>query len=170
MSYEYDDEDYGGGRVLWSRIAFAIALLLLAFVLGRCSEGGGGAELESANQRVIALSSENEQLQNELDAATGGGGTQTPSPGTTETGSTAPTESTPQDNGDAAAEGEQTYVVVSGDTLSTIAQDTLGDASRFVEIAQRNGIDTDAALQVGDELIIPADGAATSVSPSPTES
>ncbi len=57
----------------------------------------------------------------------------------------------------AAAEAEQTYVVKSGDSLSKIAKELLGDASRWPEIfeANKETIKDPNLIRVGQELRIP---------------
>lgn len=59
--------------------------------------------------------------------------------------------STPQESDQA-----QEYSVASGDTLWAIAEQTLGDGSRWTEIAAANGIDDPRTLQAGASLVIPA--------------
>ncbi|WP_211178168.1 LysM peptidoglycan-binding domain-containing protein [Pseudonocardia acidicola] len=49
----------------------------------------------------------------------------------------------------------RTYVVVPGDTLSGIAEQFYGDAGRYPQIAQANGIDNPDLIQPGQELVIP---------------
>lgn len=52
-------------------------------------------------------------------------------------------------------------VVQSGDTLARIARDELGDAERWNEIAELNGIRDPRALRVGTALRIPGEGGST---------
>lgn len=47
------------------------------------------------------------------------------------------------------------YTVVSGDTLSKISKEMLGDANRYMEIANANNISDPDKINVGQELIIP---------------
>jgi len=56
--------------------------------------------------------------------------------------------------------GGATYVVMPGDTLSTIAQKTLGSAGRYTEIARLNNIANPNLIRVGQKLSLPQ-GAAT---------
>ncbi len=49
------------------------------------------------------------------------------------------------------------YTVESGDTLSKIAGNLLGDSSRYMEIAQINGISNPDNIRVGQQLDIPND-------------
>lgn len=55
------------------------------------------------------------------------------------------------------------YVVRKGDTLSAIARDTLGDESRYVEIAEDNAITDPDRIDVGQKLRLPAAGAVDEV-------
>lgn len=50
------------------------------------------------------------------------------------------------------------YIVKKGDTLSAIARDHLGNASRWPEIAKLNGIDNPDLIHPGDELRLPSSG------------
>lgn len=50
-----------------------------------------------------------------------------------------------------------TYIIKSGDTLSQIAERLLGDANRYRDIAQLNGISNPNLIMVGQELKIPTD-------------
>lgn len=51
------------------------------------------------------------------------------------------------------------YVVMQGDTLRQIAREELGDAGRWTEIAEANGLD-DLDLEPGQVLVIPVEDAA----------
>jgi len=48
------------------------------------------------------------------------------------------------------------YIVKPGDTLSAIARDHLGNASRWPEIAKMNSIDNPDLIHPGDELKLPS--------------
>lgn len=55
-----------------------------------------------------------------------------------------------------AAKGNETvYLVVRGDTLSTIAQTHLGDKMRYPEIQSRNNLANPNFISVGQKLVIP---------------
>jgi ABC-type amino acid transport substrate-binding protein len=55
-----------------------------------------------------------------------------------------------------SAKGNETvYVVVRGDTLSTIAQNHLGDKMRYPEIQSRNNLANPNFISVGQKLVIP---------------
>lgn len=47
------------------------------------------------------------------------------------------------------------YTVVSGDTLGIIARDALGDAGKYTQIAQLNGITNPDKITVGQVLVLP---------------
>ncbi|MFT3715192.1 MAG: LysM peptidoglycan-binding domain-containing protein [Gordonia sp. (in: high G+C Gram-positive bacteria)] len=55
-----------------------------------------------------------------------------------------------------AAGGTTSYTIQSGDTLSGIAQQFLGDAGRYPEIAQLNNIENPDLIQAGATIQIPA--------------
>lgn len=54
-----------------------------------------------------------------------------------------------------ASSGETSHVVVKGDTLSTIAQATLGDKMRYTDIQLRNNLANPNFIAVGQRLVIP---------------
>ncbi len=54
-----------------------------------------------------------------------------------------------------ASAGTKTYVVKSGDTLSKIAKEFYGDAGKYMDIANANGISNPDKINVGQELKIP---------------
>jgi nucleoid-associated protein YgaU len=55
-----------------------------------------------------------------------------------------------------ASSGEVSYVVVKGDTLSTIAAAQLGDIKKYTDIQSRNNLANPNFIAVGQKLIIPA--------------
>lgn len=56
------------------------------------------------------------------------------------------------------------YIVKAGDTLTKIAGEYLGDVSRYMEIAEVNGITDPHEIFVGQHLVIPDTGGAVSMS------
>jgi len=52
---------------------------------------------------------------------------------------------------------KQNYIVKSGDSLSIIARDQLGDVSRWREIAYINAIVTPYLIRPGQQLLMPSD-------------
>jgi nucleoid-associated protein YgaU len=153
-SYEldYDEEPDRGtpGRILWGRVVVLGLALLLAFLLGRATRGGGGvseADFEEVRAERNELRADVEDLEARLQQAQ-----QDPtpppasaSPGTDE-GATDPENET---------EGGTTYIVESGDTLQSIAIEVYGDASLDDFLAEANNITDPESLSVGQELIIP---------------
>ncbi|HVM18702.1 MAG TPA: LysM domain-containing protein [Egibacteraceae bacterium] len=163
MEQDYELEEEYAPRVLWGRIAFFLGALALAFWLGTCAgdDGVSQAEYNEANSQVVELSSENQVLRQQLEAAAaqnaddaendqanaddGDGGDQQ-ADDTADDG----------DDGDAVGEGE-TYTVQSGDTLTRIAEQFYGDPRKFDLIVDANNLDSTTGLRVGQELIIPPD-------------
>lgn len=60
------------------------------------------------------------------------------------------------------------YTVRTGDTLGSIARRLLGDAGRWQEIADANGITDPRALQIGAVLTIPSAGGSGPAAPDPS--
>lgn len=52
---------------------------------------------------------------------------------------------------------KQTYTVKSGDTLSKIARDIVGELARWPELAYINSIDPPYSIRPGQTLILPSD-------------
>lgn len=138
MGYYEDPADYGG-RVLWGRVAVFGGALLLMFVLGRCTAAGGvpQSELDAAKRQVTELEARNDRLEQQVAALSAGAAAEEP-----------------QDE-DGDREGWTTYIVRSGDTLISIAQEVYDDGTKFDLIAEANGIDQNNKLRVGQELQIP---------------
>lgn len=138
MGYYDDPADYGG-RVLWGRVAVFGGALLLMFVLGRCTAAGGvpQSELDATKKQVTELQTRNDRLEQQVAAMSAGDAAEEP-------------------QGDANdREGWTTYIVRSGDTLISIAQEVYDDGTKFNLIAEANGIDQNNKLRVGQELQIP---------------
>ena len=55
-----------------------------------------------------------------------------------------------------ASSGESGYVVVRGDTLSTIAQAQLGNKMRYTDIQARNNLANPNFITIGQKLVIPS--------------
>jgi nucleoid-associated protein YgaU len=159
MDFDYEGAEDFGGRILWGRIAVFGAALLLMLILGRCTAGGGASQAEldaalaSASEAQVALEEKDRtiaQLQQELIEARAQPAQPT-APGDAEPGTTPADPNATQTD----AEGNRTYEVQPGDTLSTIAQAVYGDPTAFGIIAQANNLGGNNLLQVGDILIIP---------------
>ena len=152
-AYEWDDEPAAEDKpkVLWGRVAVLGGMLILAFLLGRAtkSDGISASELTAAQQQVQELQTENAALEEELAAI--------PDPAVdpgTETDTETGTDETAE--GDTSPSGK-TYVVESGDTLTTIAEKFYDDPSLDDFLAEVNGITDPTQLSVGQELLIPDD-------------
>lgn len=141
-AYEWDyDEEPRRPRILWGRVIALLAIVVLAFVLGRATAGSGAsqAEIDRLEDEVADLTAENQELQ-EANAALL---EPTPEPTFTEPAVT-------------AGEGEDRfYVVKEGDTLRGIAIRFYGDPSLDDLIAEANDISDPTQLSVGTRLRIP---------------
>lgn len=148
--YDWDFNEEPDGRtmpnILWGRVAVLGAALLLAFLLGRLTAGGGDvsqedfdqvrAERDEAQQEVTDLRAQLEEAQAQPQ--------ETPTPNTTPTGEP-----------DAAQGDVETYTIQSGDTLRTIAEDQYGDAALADPLADYNDIIDPSSINTGDEIEIP---------------
>ena len=151
--YEYDEyayEESRGGRILWGRVALLGLGLILAFLLGRWTAGGGGdeGEVKELRAQLSAAQQESEQLEEELTAARAAAES-------VETPDDAATDDATDDAADEEIE-TQTYTVQPRDTLRGIAQTFCGDPSLDDLIAAENGIADATQLAVGQELTLPA--------------
>lgn len=165
MDFEYDGADDLGGRILWGRVGVLGFAILLFFLFGRCTAGGGvdTAEFEALQAQLATEQSQKADLQanvgtlqqtivdlNAQIASLQGGSNITGDPTDTTTGAATGTEAP------GTAVPGQVYVVQAGDTLSDIADKVYGNPLQFGVIATANGITESNPLQVGQELTIPA--------------
>ncbi|HUG86678.1 MAG TPA: LysM domain-containing protein [Euzebya sp.] len=164
MDFDYEGAEDFGGRILYGRIAVFGAALLLALILGRCTAGGGDVSQTEFDEVVASHSEARDLLQEregtiaELQQALVDARNPDPNTGGTN-GTNGPTDGgteTPADPGQVNEDGERTYEVQPGDTLSTIAEQVYNDPLAFGIIANANGLSGDQPLQVGQTLIIPA--------------
>jgi hypothetical protein len=151
--WDYDGEpgEHRPPTILWGRVAVLGAVMLLAFLIGRLTAGGGGvdqddlnqvrAERDDARQEVTQLQADLEAAQEQVQDQP----TPTPSP--------SPQAGAGADN-QAGAES-QLYEVQPGDSLRSIAEDFYGDFGLWTIIAEENNMTSDSVLQVGDEILIP---------------
>ncbi|MGH2730889.1 MAG: LysM peptidoglycan-binding domain-containing protein [Actinomycetota bacterium] len=140
--WDFDSERRQGPKILWGRVVALGALLILAFILGRATGGGGGgdsAELANAEDTIEELQQENDSLREQLSAQ--------PQPTTSPAADETP-------GGDAVDESEN-YTVQKGDNLRSIAEDFYADVGLDDCIARANDITDPTQLSVGQELIIP---------------
>ena len=142
-------------NVLWGRVATAVAVVVMAFGLGRCTAGDGSeAQVADLEAQVSDLQSTNGQLRSQvqsLDEQLA----EAPAPAPTST-EPAPTPTATTVPGEGAPGG--TWTVQSGDTFYEIALRVYDDPDMRQEIAAANGLSTDATLQVGQVLRLPPAG------------
>lgn len=158
--WEYDDEPAyrSGPRVLWGRLVVLAVVLLVAFLIGRATGGGGvpqedfdaaraerndaQAQVQDLQQEVSQLENQSEALQNSLDEAEAAAETTTDTTG---------------DENTAEEPAGETYVIEEGDTLRDIAIEFYGDATLDDYIAEANDIADPSLISAGVEIIIPPD-------------
>jgi nucleoid-associated protein YgaU len=167
MEYEYDGIEEYGGRVLWGRIAFFAAALLLMFFLGRCTSASGvpQGEVDQLRDQIATLSEQNTKLNDRLAAAEVNANN--PLAGASEDASEGESEAAAgEEESDGSSlqsrgstpPGSRTYKVQSGDTLNSIAERFYGDERQFALIAEANDLGRGGVLVVGQELVIPPEG------------
>jgi nucleoid-associated protein YgaU len=141
MSDQASAEQGNPPRLLWGRLALAVAALVLAFVLGQCTASGdvSQAALENEQDKVAVLQSENASLKAELQARNASA---SPEPRPSATAS--------------PAGGPGTYEVQSGDSLNAIASSECGDAALDEDIAELNDVEPEN-LAVGTTLELPSE-------------
>lgn len=142
--WDYEPEPQRSGpKVLWGRVALLAIFLILAFVIGRMTAGGGGGVSQTAYNR---LKDENATLKQQVTTLQNQAAAAQPS-----------AQATPsaQASASAPAQGTRTYTVKAGDTLRGIAQKFYGDSSLDDLIAQANNITDPSSLRAGQELTIP---------------
>ena len=157
FDYGYDEPEprRPGSDIIWGRVAILGALVLLAFLIGRTTAGGGVSQAEfdaveataaEADAQIEDLQQQIVALQEQLNATdTSGTGTQGDGSG----------GGNPNDGGGGTTGQAETYIVESGDTLQSIAEQFYGDVSLDDLIMEENGITDPTALNVGQELTIP---------------
>lgn len=156
FDYGYDEPEprRPGSDIIWGRVAILGALVLLAFLIGRTTAGGGVSQAEFDQAKATAAEADTQiedlqqqivALQEQLNAEdTSGTGTQGDGSG----------NENPNGGGETTGQAE-TYIVESGDTLQTIAEQFYGDVSLDDLIMEENGITDPTSLAVGQELTIP---------------
>jgi nucleoid-associated protein YgaU len=157
--YDWDYEPEVHSRnlpnIIWGRVAVLGAVVLLAFLFGRMTAGGGGvpqerldaarADARDAQAQVADLQTQVDDLQAQVDAQQTAG----------DTGDGTDTQTEDDGEGtDPAAESE-VYVVKPGDTFNTIAEEFYGDAGLGEFIMEANEIIDPTQLSVNSEIIIP---------------
>jgi nucleoid-associated protein YgaU len=168
---DLDEEQPQGTQILWGRVLVLLLALALAFWLGTTFGGDSAAQQELTDQRneIARLEAQIATMEAELAAVDAGGD---PSPDAE--GDASPTEeavdadptaqrdapsdapsTAPRDRRDDDRERGQRYVIQSGDSLASIAQDAYGDPTMWREIARANDLNEPYALTVGESLRIP---------------
>jgi outer membrane murein-binding lipoprotein Lpp len=155
--YEAEEQPRNLPNILWGRVAVLGAVVLLAFLIGRMTAGGGGvaqerfdearADLQTAQDEISTLESDLQQTQRDLEAAQQANAADT----------NAPTD-TQEDDGEedpAANPDSEVHTVVPGDTFTTIAEEYYGDAGLADYIMEANQITDPTQLSVGSDIIIP---------------
>jgi LysM repeat protein len=160
--WDYDEEPEGAGlpKILWGRVAALGALVVVAFLVGRLTAGGGvpqedfdalKQERADLQQRVSTLEGQLVETREQLAAAEA-----------TNEAATVAAEEQPADTGEEETTGTatetpegETYVIESGDSLALIAQQEYGDADYADFLAEVNGITDPSQVQAGQEIIIP---------------
>jgi LysM repeat protein len=140
--WDYEEEPPQGGRpkILWGRIIAIAIVVLIAFLIGRATAGGGVSQ-----DAYDLLKRKNASLEQQLnDARAAANNAQTPP--VDNTASPAASESPAGDT--------KSYVVKPGDTLRGIAEKFYGDPALDDYIAEANGIEG-SIIHAGDELTIP---------------
>ena len=160
--WDYDEEPArrDAPKVLWGRIVILAAGIVLAFLIGRMTAGGGipasdlaRAERQAEDARAEAAAAEQraEDLQAQLDAAQQNADTGTDAG--TDTGTDTGTD---EDADTTAPEGDvETHVVAPGETLTTISEEYYDDTGYADYIAEYNGIADPSLVSAGTELQIP---------------
>jgi hypothetical protein len=157
--WDYEPEDHGRNvpNILWGRVAVLGAVVLLAFLFGRMTSGGGGVpeerltaaqgDLRDAQATITTLEGDVAKLEKELAAAQSTDPTVNEDPGGDEGGG---------GGGDTNEQpAGKNYEVKSGDTLNTIAEKEYGDASVATYIADFNDILPPYVISPGDVIFLP---------------
>ena len=172
--HDFDEDQPVGTQILWGRVLVLLLALALAFWLGTTFGGDGGAQQELTDQRneIARLEAQIATMEAEIAAVDGGGGQASEdaaagdaSEGAVQADDTAQRDEPSDQPSDAprdrpnreddAEERGQRYVIQSGDSLASIAQEVYGDPTRWRDIARANDLDEPYALTVGQPLRIP---------------
>jgi nucleoid-associated protein YgaU len=164
---DLDEDQPQGTQILWGRVLVLLLALALAFWLGTTFGGDGAAQQELTDQRneIARLEAQIATMEAEIAAVDAGGessGGDAADDASEEAGQADPTAQRDESSeapGDQDPDNEQDrgqpYVIQSGDSLASIAQEVYGDPTRWREIARANDLDEPYALTVGQSLHIP---------------
>jgi LysM repeat protein len=165
LGYDYDsgpDPDRPRGEVLWGRVGILGAIVLFAFVLGRCSGGGSDtgiaqSDLDAVKATLTEAQAEITDLQQQLNDALAansspaGDGEKGGNDNGNGTGNNGDGEvAAPTDVGPTSP-----YTIQSGDTFSTLAEKFYKNTAYSDWIAEANPDVDPGALQVGQVIQIP---------------
>jgi nucleoid-associated protein YgaU len=173
MSAEPDPEllPPAGTQILWGRVLVLLLALALAFWLGTTFGGDEAMRQQVDEQRdeIARLEAQIAAMEAEM-AAADAGGSQADRRGVPSEAATAAPQrrrndgqgnNTGNNTGAAGANATATertgtrYIVESGDSLASIAQEVYGDPTRWRDIARANDLQEPFALTVGEALLIP---------------
>jgi nucleoid-associated protein YgaU len=172
---DLDEDQPQGTQILWGRVLVLLLALALSFWLGTTFGGDGAAQQELTDQRneIARLEAQIATMEAEIAAVDAGGEPSEDAAGDDASEAAVDADPTaqrddpsdaPRDDGqqrddaqerDEAHERGQRYVIQSGDSLASIAQESYGDPTRWREIARANNLDEPYALTVGSSLRIP---------------
>lgn len=169
---DLDEEQPHGTQILWGRVLVLLLALALAFWLGTTFGGDGAAQQELTDQRneIARLEAQIATMEAELAAVDAGGDRASDDdrgaeaseeavdadPTAQRDGSSDAPSDAPRNSGrDDERDRGRRYVIQSGDSLASIAQDVYGDPTRWREIARANDLNEPYALTVGASLRIP---------------
>jgi nucleoid-associated protein YgaU len=138
---EWEFETEPRVRILWGRLIALAVALVIAFLVGRATAGGG---------RGISAA-QYSKVKSDLAAARAELAARSPAPTTTPSVSSSPSPSASSTPG---AQGT-TYIVKPGDTLRGIAVKFYGDVTLVNLIVQANHISDPTLVHQGTKLIIP---------------
>ncbi len=158
----WDEPQDDGPRtnVVWGRVLVFSSLLVVSFVLGRVTAGGGPSEsdLQALRAELREVTAENEELENELATTALLEETQTPAPEPKDDEAAASGGGDEDDATDPVGEDEGLrYKVQRGDTLRAIARTFCGDPELAGAIAAKNNINDPKSLTAGQLLTLPAE-------------
>lgn len=156
-----------GTQILWGRVLVLLLALALAFWLGTTFGGDEGAQRQLSEQRdeITRLEAQITSLEAELAALDAGAAadradeaaaSETPSDVAAAQTSRRdePSEKSDKRKKQQRPEG-RTYVIQSGDSLASIAQDVYGDPTRWRDLARANDLREPYSLTVGESLRVP---------------
>ncbi|MBW3606195.1 MAG: LysM peptidoglycan-binding domain-containing protein [Actinobacteria bacterium] len=164
-----DPDEPHGTQILWGRVLVLLLALALAFWLGTTFGGDDRAQRQLSEQRdeITRLRAQITSLEAELTALDAGAAVddRADEAAASETPSDVAAAQTsrrdePREKSDKRKKEEtrpegRTYVIQSGDSLASIAQEVYGDPTMWRDIARANELREPYSLTVGESLQIP---------------